>query len=100
MASMNRQERALSYAKRLKEAFDIRAEARKILDEVDRLVWTESNNPLPIDEKIAIIKETRRIFSTGLLREKLGDEIIKASDNSGVIDVIDDIENELNRRNK
>ena len=97
---MNRQERALSYAKRLKEAFDIREEAQKILNEVDSLVWSESRKSLSLEEKIAIIQETRRIFSTGILREKLGDDLIKAGDNSGVIDVIDDIENELNKRNK
>ena len=94
---MTRQERALSYAKRLKETYSLNEEANKILKEINDLVYSKDNSPLPLDEKIAIIRETRKIFSQGLLRERFGDVIINASDNSGVIDVIDSIENELKK---
>lgn len=100
MAGMNRNERAISYAKRLKETYNLRDEARKILEEVDSLVWTQDNRAISTDEKIAILRETKKIFENRQLNETFGDDRIKSTDNSGVIDVINQIENEIKGRNK
>ncbi len=100
MASMSKEERAISYAKRLKEAINVKEEAKNILDDVDSLVWSEDKRPLSLEEKIELVRETKKIFSLKLLRERFGDDYIKASDNSGVIDVIDSIEDALKKRNK
>ncbi|MFQ5962685.1 MAG: hypothetical protein ACE5KZ_00190 [Candidatus Scalinduaceae bacterium] len=94
MASMSKHERALSYAKRLKAAEDVYAEARAIRREVNSLVWSESNKPLPLDEKIAILEEAKHIILKGK-RDQAGRIIIEAGDNSGIIDVITNIEQNL-----
>ncbi len=94
MASMTRHERALYYAQRLKSSQDIFKEAAKIKKEIDSLIWSKDKTPLPLKEKLAILNEVKRIIIHGE-RSKEGLLLIEAGDNSGILDVIDSIENEL-----
>ena len=96
MASMSRDVRALSYVKRLREAKDLNAEALRIKNEINGLVWSETQVPLPQAEKIALLEETKRLVRSGKKTDK-GEIIVEAGDNSGIIDVIDSIEKEIKK---
>ena len=88
MSSMNRRERALYYAERLQSARNKNEEAEKILKELNGLVWTKDNTPLPREDKLAILEETKSIIQEGLeIRD--GKILQKAADNSGILDVIE-----------
>ena len=97
MASMSRHERALSYARRLIAAQDLYAEARAVRNEVDGLIWAENRNPLPLEEKTRILEEVKSIILGGE-RDQDGRTIVQAGDNSGIIDVITNIERELEEK--
>lgn len=91
---MTRHERALHYAQRLKSSRNIIEEAKKIKNELDGLVWSKNKTPLPLSEKLAILDEVKKIIIHGE-RSKDGYLLIEAGDNSGIIDIIDSIENQL-----
>ena len=94
MASMSRHERALSYAKRLKAASDYSEEAKKILNEINGLVWSKDSKSLSLTEKQAILDEIKKIIELGEKTDS-GKIIVEAADNSGILDVIDMLKNNV-----
>lgn len=88
MSSMSKRGRAINYAERLQLARNKNEEAEKILKELNGLVWAKSDTPLPREDKLAILEETKSIIKEGLeIRE--GKILHEAADNSGILDVID-----------
>jgi len=88
MASMNKKERAEHYLRRLNSAKNKRAEAQQILEELNSLVWANSQQPLKKSDRLEIIEELEKAFYN---RRKISNESLDsttASDNSGIIDVI------------
>lgn len=87
MASMNSTQRAASYLKRIIESSNKDLEFKRILDDINSLVWTESKRPLSKAEKLAIIEEIERLFHEQPILENKR-YYTNASDNSGAIDII------------
>ena len=87
MASMNRKQRAESYLKRIKGSSNKEQEYKKILDEINGLVWSESQKPLSKEERLAIVDEIENLFNQQTIQKSEG-LVVNASDNSGVIDII------------
>lgn len=86
MASMNRSQRAKYYLEIIRAANNPIVEARKILAEIETLVWESTNKPLTKQEKLEIIAELESLaFPT--LRKSEG-LVTEASDNSGILEVI------------
>lgn len=68
MARMSREERAKEYLQRLKNnPTDL--EARKIVVDLNSLVYAESKKPLSKEEKLAIVNEMLKQASFGLILE-------------------------------
>ena len=88
MAGMSSRERALLYAKRLKESKNVNEEANKIFEEVNSLIWSKTEKPLQKEEKIKILEEVKSIIAE---ERKLqdGEIIVEAADNSALLDIID-----------
>ena len=86
MASMNNEERARHYFQRLKKAHDQIAEARKIIDEINGLVWSKTQEKLTKQEKLDLIREIEKIISHGEAREDKF--LLESSDNSNILEVI------------
>lgn len=107
------QELAKNYAKRIKDAItsdgfanqtriknrDFRSsktlqEAKKIKQEIDGLVYTQSNKPLTDDDKRKIIKEIDQ--ELGLQRNiQKSYSVVESASNDDLSDLADEIENVL-----
>ncbi len=89
---MNNKERARNYLERLKNAKDVRAEAQKIANEIEGLVWSKDQKKLTKAEKFQILNELEQLAVHGE-KDSRGYVIVEASDNSGVLDVINALKN-------
>ncbi|MDA3875097.1 MAG: hypothetical protein PF795_14205 [Kiritimatiellae bacterium] len=91
MASMNNNQRAEYYAKRLKESENLEQTRLEILREINSLQWKATEKPLTREERLEIVR---------LLEEKLFGptkfgKLVEAADNSGILDVIDNLKNNV-----
>ncbi|HDS1059195.1 hypothetical protein [Pseudomonas putida] len=95
MASMGSKERALEYFKRLLKARDPKLELRKIHEDLNNLVYTQSNKPIERHTKIEILEELERLIrqapsledrSKGYTYDSIRENA--ASDNSDILDVM------------
>ena len=86
MASMNNKDRARLYLNRLKEARDKFAEAQKISEEINGLVWSKTQTKLTKHEKLQLIQELENLAIHGERRD--GRLSVEASDNSDILEVI------------
>jgi len=95
MANLSRSDRAALYARQLKSADNLEIEISRIRDNLDSLVFVATQQKLPKEEKIAILVETRTILARGKKADD-GRMIVEAADNSGTLDIIDRLLDELN----
>jgi len=85
MASMNKSQRAAHYLERIRTAKNPMEEAQRILADLDTLVWTSTNTRLTRQEKLEIVEEFESLAFPTLRKSE---RITEASDNSGILDVI------------
>ena len=99
MATFN--ELAVGYLKRLQNTSDVSAEARRIIAEINGLVYSNTNNELSRADKLRIVEH---LESLAVLKKKVDSIVlnedfsvreesenfsqVNASDNSGILEVI------------
>lgn len=86
MTPMNKKQRAESYLKLIRDSSNKELVYKKILNEINGLVWSETRQPLSKEERLAIIEEIDNLFQQEIQKSKA--LVTNASDNSGVIDII------------
>lgn len=86
MTPMNKKQRAESYLKLIRDSSNKELEYKKILNEINGLVWAETQQPLSKEERLAIVEEIDNLFQQEIQKSNV--LVTNASDNSGVIDII------------
>jgi len=98
MATMNNQEKALQYFKRLLKASNPKAELEEILSDINGLIFSKSGKPIDSATKIKIIEELEKLVKKiprpqtesldGIRTFNYSKGSPQASDNSDILDVI------------
>ena len=87
MASMNRDERAKQYYDRLRLASNPAVETQRIIEELNGLVWSKNNQPLPRDEKLRIVESLESIVIANESHTSFSQHR-DAADNGNVLELI------------